>query len=85
MKDIIIKGNHITRELKVLLYCYILANLVNVYAIVKYNTDWIELITWQRFIILITVIFYIVTVILRLVIFGARKLISKTARANTNG
>jgi len=83
MKDIIIKGNRIVKELKYLLICYIIANLVNIFAIVKYNTDWMELLTWQRFIIFIAVIFYAFTVIIRLITLALRQLLKKPKRVNT--
>ena len=83
MKDIIIKGNRIVKELKYLLICYIIANLVNIFAIVKYNTDWMELLTWQRFIIFIAVIFYAFTVIIRLIAVALRQLLKKPKRVNT--
>ena len=83
MKDIIIKGNRIVKELKYLLICYIIANLVNVYAIVNYNTEWMELLTWQRFIIFIAVIFYAFTVIIRLIAVALRQLLKKPKRVNT--
>jgi len=83
MKDIIIKGSRIVKELKYLLICYIIANLVNVYAIVNYNTEWMELLTWQRFIIFIAVIFYAFTVIIRLIAVALRQLLKKPKRVNT--
>ncbi len=78
MKDIVIKGNRIKAELLMLLYCYIAANLVNVYAIIKYETSWIEIFTWQRFILFIAVLFYVVTIVVRLIVFGFRKGMRKT-------
>jgi len=69
MKDIIITGKRIKTELLMLLYCYIAANLVNVFSIIYYKTQWIELLTWQRFILFIAFLFYVVTVIVRGVIY----------------
>ena len=73
MKDIVIKASRIKAELLMLLYCYIAANLVNVYAIIKYQTQWMELLTWQRFVLFIAVVFYVITVVLRVIFFVFRK------------
>ena len=83
MKDIIIPGNRIKTELKYLLYCYIAANIVNIYAIIRYNTEWIELITWQRFVVFIAFIFYAITIILRILIWSIRKLTGATGKTQT--
>jgi|GEM_PF-716375 len=83
MKDILISGSRIKTELKFLLYSYIAANLVNVYAILNYNTSWIELLTWQRLIILIAFVFYITTVIIRLIFFAIKRLFRKTERVKS--
>jgi phosphotransferase system glucose/maltose/N-acetylglucosamine-specific IIC component len=69
MKDITITGKRIKTELFMLLYCYIAANLVNVFAIIYYQTSWLELFTWQRFIMFIGFLFYLVTVLVRGVIY----------------
>jgi len=73
MKDIIIPGKRIKKELLILLYCYIVANLVNAFSIVYYKTEWVEMITWQRFVLLIAFLFYLVTVIFRLIFSLFRK------------
>lgn len=77
MNDIIIPGKRIKTELKVLLYSYLAANLLNIYAIIKYQTAWSELITWQPFILFITLIFYGVLLIVRLVALGVIRLTGK--------
>jgi hypothetical protein len=73
MKDIIITGKRIKTELYMLLYCYIAANLVNVFAIIYYQTSWMELWTWQRFVLFIGFLFYMVTVLVRLTIHLVRR------------
>jgi hypothetical protein len=83
MKDIVITAGRIKTELKFLLYCYLAANLVNVYAIINYNTNWIELLTWQRLIILIAFIFYITTVIIRLILFALKRIFRKSESVKT--
>ena len=58
MKDIVISGKQIQFELKILLCAYIAANLLNVFAIWFYETNWTEILTFQRLIIAITFLFY---------------------------
>lgn len=61
MKDIIITGKRIKTELKILLGAYITANLLNVFAIWYYETNWLELLTFQRLIIVISILLYSLT------------------------
>jgi hypothetical protein len=65
MNDIIIPGKLIKRELTFLLVCYLLANLVNAFAILFYKTNWAELFTYQPLIVFISVLFYVVVLLLR--------------------
>jgi hypothetical protein len=65
MKDVIVKGNFLKRELKVFLACFIIAFGVNVYSIIAYNTEWLELLTALHIILLLAGLIYIVTGILR--------------------
>jgi uncharacterized membrane protein YbhN (UPF0104 family) len=74
MKDIIIPARRIKTEFLILLICIAVANLVNVYAIWHYETSWLELITWQRFVLFIGFIFYILTVVARLIALLVGKL-----------
>jgi predicted MPP superfamily phosphohydrolase len=69
MKDIIITGKRLKTELLMLLYCYIAANVVNVFAIIYYQTSWMEVLTWQRFILFIAFLFYLVTVVVRGIVY----------------
>lgn len=77
MNDIVIKWKWIKRELIFIVACYILANLVNLASIIIYNTSWNELIDSQRFVLYIGEWFYIISVVVRLIYFGIRKLIRK--------
>lgn len=72
MKDIIITGKRIKTELFMLLYCYLAANLVNIFSILYYQTSWMELLTWQRFVLFIGFLFYLITVVVRVVIYLVR-------------
>lgn len=73
MKDIIITGKRIRTELLMLLYSYLAANLLNMFAIVYYQSSWMELLTWQRFVLFIAFIFYLITVVVRGLVYLVKK------------
>jgi hypothetical protein len=55
-----------------LLYCYLAANLVNIFSILYYQTSWMELFTWQRFVLFIGFLFYLVTILVRVLVYFFR-------------
>jgi hypothetical protein len=61
MKDIVISGKRLQFELKILLWSFMAANLLNVFAIWFYETNWIEILTFQRLIIAIAFLMYCLT------------------------
>lgn len=79
MKDITIPASRIRKELFILLYCVVAANLLNVASIIIYETQWIEILTWQRFILFIGFLFYILIAIIR----GVLYLVNKKAYSKT--
>ncbi len=77
MKDIVISGKRIKTELLMLLYCYIAANLVNAFSIIYYKTEWVEMLIWQRFILFIAFLFYLGTVVVRVVVHLFKSALNK--------
>lgn len=77
MKDIIISGIRIKTELLVFGACYLGANLLNVYSIWYYETRWIEILTFQRLIIVIALALYVMTWFVRGVGLLVGKLLKK--------
>jgi hypothetical protein len=74
MKDIIITAKKIKTELLTFFACFIVANLMNVYAIIAYKTAFIELITQAGYVFLFSVALYILWSLLRIIFYFARKL-----------
>jgi len=74
MKNIIIPGRRIARELLILIGCVVIALVVNIYAILKYKTEWKELVTTLHITIVLGVIIYIALGIVRLILAGAARL-----------
>ena len=79
MKDIIIPGRRIARELLIFIGCIVIALIVNVYAILKYKTEWKELFTTLHITIAVGVVIYILLALLRLVVCGAARLFRRNA------
>ncbi len=70
MKDIIIPGRRIARELWVLAGCFAAAVCVNVYAILRFHTAWKELITTLHITLAVAAVFYAVLALVRALVFG---------------
>ena len=81
MKDLVIKGKFLKRELLILLGCFIIVNLLNAGAIWYYGTQWNELYNIWYAIIPITIIVYVILIpvrfILCLIIKGIKRLFKK--------
>lgn len=75
MKDTLISARAKKRELIIFAICIIAAILINVYAIVSYDTAWSELYTMAGMVAAIGIILYLVQGILRLLIRGIIKLV----------
>lgn len=68
MKDIIITKNQIKKELIIWLCSLGLAFIINLYAIFKYDTPWIELLTQLHVVLLLSILVFIVIGVVRIVI-----------------
>ncbi len=77
MKDTLITAKRKKQELIVLLICFILANLANLYSIIVYHTQFSELITSLLYVIAFAVALYIFWSLLRLFLYGLRLLFLK--------
>lgn len=62
-------------ELLILLFSFILSMGLNIYAIIKYHTQWRELWSELFVVLLISVVLYAVTVLVRLIYWGLKKLV----------
>ena len=78
MKDSIITVKRKKTELITLLICFIVANLLNLYAIIAYNTKLGELFTQLGYVLFFTVALYVVWSVLRIVFYGVKKIIKNT-------
>jgi hypothetical protein len=71
MKDIVIPGRLIAREVRVFLICFAAALLLNAGCILYYHTRWIELLTTAHIALAVASMFYAVAAVVRLTAKGA--------------
>ena len=66
MKDSVITAEVKRRELWILLGCFVVANVVNWVAIIKFATPWYEVFSQIGYVVVTTCILYILLWVLRL-------------------
>jgi len=79
MKDIVITAGRIRLEIYILFASFAVAELVNIFAIVKYSTPWSELFSQIGFVIILTVILYAIHWIVRLIVLLCSGIVRKIA------
>lgn len=81
MKEIRIKISSVLRELAIWLLMLILAFFTNVYAIMIHDGQWGELVSQLHIVFLLSIFYYIVLVIIRLIILGVYRLVKRYVSA----
>jgi len=77
MKDSIITAKRKKTELISLLVCFIVVNLLNLYAIVAYDTYFKELFTQLGYVLISSIALYVFWSILRIVFYLIKKLLKQ--------
>ena len=77
MKDILITSARLKKELRILLYCFVLSFLINISAIIMYKTPWFELFTQTGYVIAITLILYFIVSLFRIFFIFIKKLFNR--------
>lgn len=77
MKDILITSARLKKELRILLYCFVLSFLINISAIIMYNTPWFEAFTQTGYVIVITLILYFIVSLFRIFFIFIKKLFNR--------
>lgn len=77
MKDTVLTARWKKIEIITLLVCFVLANLVNLYAIIKYHRSMMEMITSIFYIIIFAFVLYAAWTLLRLLFYGVQALFIK--------
>jgi|WetSurMetagenome_2_1015567.scaffolds.fasta_scaffold421377_2 hypothetical protein len=73
MKDIVIRVRHQKKECIILSLCFLAVMILNVAAIIGYNTAWKELYTQWYVVIPVTFFLYFLTWMVRLIILAMMK------------
>lgn len=66
MKDTVISAATKRRELYIWLACFVVANIVNVVTIIKFQTSWLEIFTQIGYVVITSLVFYVLVLIVRL-------------------
>lgn len=74
MKDTLITGKRKKTELITLLVCFVLANLINLYAIISYNTSFNELYSSIGYVFVLSVSIYLGWTFVRILFYLICKL-----------
>ena len=77
MKDTVLTARRKKIEIITLLVCFVLANLVNLYAIIAYNRSMMEMITSIFYIIIFAFVLCACWTLLRLLFYGVKALLAK--------
>ena len=73
MKDIIIPAKKVRYELWTLLICFVLANAINLYAIITFKTKLIELLSMLGYVITATLVLYAAWSLFRILLYLIKK------------
>lgn len=65
MKDTIITAQFKRRELWILLACFVVANIANWVAIIRFSAPWYEVFTQIGYVLFTTVVIYALTALVR--------------------
>jgi len=77
MKDIVITSKDIKREIMVWVCALIAAQLMNVYAIVKFDTQWSELYSQLGYVVMLSVVLYLLIAMVRYLVNLIRKIVKQ--------
>ena len=66
MKDTVITAATKRRELYVWLACFVVANIINVVTIIKFQTSWLEIFTQIGYVVITSLVLYVLVLIVRL-------------------
>ena len=77
MKDYTLTAKRQKKELSILLYCFIVAFLLNIAANIIYKTPWVEVVTQIGYVVVVGVILYGLLLLFRLIIASVKALLTR--------
>ncbi len=76
MRDTIITAKQKKTEIKSWLVCFLIANLANIYAIIKYdNSSFLEIFTSLGYVVVASVALYVLWIAIRIIFYGVKKIV----------
>lgn len=78
MNDIVISGKRIKRELRIFVSCIAVMELLNIFAIIRYDGRWVETVTNIGFVLTAAVVAYLLLTAVRVFVWLILKLFRKT-------
>ena len=79
MNEIRIKLSTVYRELIIFGVMFAVFFFTNVYAVVSYNGQWLELLTQLHIVGFLSLVFYFLLALIRIIVFGVKTLVRKTS------
>ena len=79
MNNIVISGRRILREVQIYACCALAALLVNVYSIIRFKTEWKELITTLHITLVLALFFFVFIALLRGIVSCGRRVFRQKA------
>ena len=76
MKDTVITAQAKKRELWILLACFVVANITNWVAIIRFSAPWYEVFTQIGYVVVTSLVIYVLIAVLRIA-FKVYKLITR--------
>jgi hypothetical protein len=84
MKNINISVKRQKKELRYILYSFIIANTLNLGAIIYYKSSMMELITSLFYVMIFTILLYLVCGVIRIALYLISRSIGKNKKKNIN-
>ena len=75
LKGLYISPKRLKKEIAIFAICFIIGFILNIYAIIRFQTSWHEIFSQLGYVLLITISLYFIVFFIRLILFLIRKLI----------
>jgi len=77
LKGLYISPRRLKKEITIFAICFIIGFFFNLYAIVRFQTPWHEIISQIGYVLLITISLYFIVFFVRFILFLIRKLVTQ--------
>lgn len=77
MKDIVVKGRFVKREIIYAVSCFLLSFCINIGAVIAYSKPWVEIFSQIGYVVVIAVVFYVVIAVFRCLFYLIKRIITK--------